>query len=235
METFGQQDKVASSPQAFLWIFLQIQNKFWRYAELNRFWVGWTKFPFYELGQQEWGQGCIRYKCDLKVQGIQEVPKGPGFAWGVGVQTTTHADRHINTMNRPGLRAGPSENIKIHNLFWPGSTGGQQFTDCLQKLQSYQSGGQQEVTDDGFKFKPTLILSWKLGFSSLSRILFQENIVPDASAQDAECADSDHDGDFSKQGGSSTWGGTSRREGAGERRHRDHHYISSWVLHVGYH
>ena len=25
--------------------------------------MGWTKFPFYELGQQERGQGCIRYKC----------------------------------------------------------------------------------------------------------------------------------------------------------------------------
>ena len=26
--------------------------------------MGWTKFPFYELGQQERGQGCIRYKCE---------------------------------------------------------------------------------------------------------------------------------------------------------------------------
>ena len=33
------------------------------YAELNLFWVGWTKLPLYELGQQERGQGCIRDKC----------------------------------------------------------------------------------------------------------------------------------------------------------------------------
>ena len=62
METCGRQEKVASGCQVLLGIFIQIHNLFWRYAELNRFWVGWTKFPFYELGQQERGQGCIRYK-----------------------------------------------------------------------------------------------------------------------------------------------------------------------------
>ena len=62
METCGHQEKDASSPQVLLEIFLQIQNLFWRYAELNRLRVGWTKFPFYELCQQNWGQGCIGYK-----------------------------------------------------------------------------------------------------------------------------------------------------------------------------
>ena len=45
METCGQQEKVESNPQVLLEIFLQIQNFFWRYAKLNRFWVGWTKIP----------------------------------------------------------------------------------------------------------------------------------------------------------------------------------------------
>ena len=38
-------------------------TKFWRYAELNHFWVGRTKLPLYEVGQQERSQGCIRNKC----------------------------------------------------------------------------------------------------------------------------------------------------------------------------
>ena len=64
IETCGQEGKVASSPQVLLGIFFTNTTFFWRYAELNRFWVGWTKFPLYELGQQERGQDCIRYKCE---------------------------------------------------------------------------------------------------------------------------------------------------------------------------
>ena len=63
METCGQQEKVAAKPKVLLGIFLKIQTLFWRYAELNRFLMGLTKFPFYDLGQQEWSQGCIRNKC----------------------------------------------------------------------------------------------------------------------------------------------------------------------------
>ena len=34
--------------------------------------------------------------------------------WGqTDRQTDKHADRHINTMNRPGLRAGPIENNNL--------------------------------------------------------------------------------------------------------------------------
>ena len=32
---------------------------------------GCTKFPFYELGQQGWGQGCIRNKCDVQSNSIK--------------------------------------------------------------------------------------------------------------------------------------------------------------------
>ena len=46
METCGHQEKVASRPKVILEIFLKIQKS------------------FYELGQQERGQGFIRYKCD---------------------------------------------------------------------------------------------------------------------------------------------------------------------------
>ena len=37
METCDQQEKVASSPQVLLGIFLQVQNIFLSYAVLNRF------------------------------------------------------------------------------------------------------------------------------------------------------------------------------------------------------
>ena len=56
----------------------------------------------------------------LKVQGIQEVSKDPGFAGGWGTDkhrhTHRHTHRHINTMTRPGLGAGPSENHPHVNL-----------------------------------------------------------------------------------------------------------------------
>ena len=42
-----------------IFFFIKILNKFWRYAELNRFWVGGTKFPFYESGQEEIGPGLL--------------------------------------------------------------------------------------------------------------------------------------------------------------------------------
>ena len=29
--------------------------------------MGWTKLPFYELGQKEEGQGCIKYKCGVQI------------------------------------------------------------------------------------------------------------------------------------------------------------------------
>ena len=40
MVTCDQQEKVLSSQKVILWIFLEIRNLFWRYAELNRFLVG---------------------------------------------------------------------------------------------------------------------------------------------------------------------------------------------------
>ena len=62
METCGQQEKVVTRPKVLLNFFLKIQNLMESYAQLNRFWVGWTKFPLYELGQQKRGQACIRNK-----------------------------------------------------------------------------------------------------------------------------------------------------------------------------
>ena len=53
METCGQQEKAASSRQILLEIVLQIENIFSRYAELSRFGVGWTKFPFYEVASRK--------------------------------------------------------------------------------------------------------------------------------------------------------------------------------------
>ena len=52
MVTWNQQEKVASSLQVLLGIILQIQNIFQSYAELNRLWVGRSKFPFYELASR---------------------------------------------------------------------------------------------------------------------------------------------------------------------------------------
>ena len=40
MVTCDQHEKIASSPKVLLGIFLQIRNKFGRYAELNRLCVG---------------------------------------------------------------------------------------------------------------------------------------------------------------------------------------------------
>ena len=71
METCGPQQKVVSRAKVLLGIFRKIQNLFLRYAKLNPFWVGWTKFPFYEIGQQERGQGCIRNKCEHRALTVQ--------------------------------------------------------------------------------------------------------------------------------------------------------------------
>ena len=46
---------------AGIWLF-NSRNGVYRYTELNHFLVGWTKFQFFELRQQEWGQGCIKNK-----------------------------------------------------------------------------------------------------------------------------------------------------------------------------
>ena len=59
METCEQQEKVASRAKVLLGIALQIQNWFWRYAEWNRLWVGWTEIPILWAGQKERSQGCI--------------------------------------------------------------------------------------------------------------------------------------------------------------------------------
>ena len=40
MVTCDQQEKVLSSQKVLLWIFLQIRNLIWRYAELNRLLMG---------------------------------------------------------------------------------------------------------------------------------------------------------------------------------------------------
>ena len=48
----------------------------------------------------------------LKVQGIQKVPKGPGFWGGTNKQTHKQTNTHINTMTRPGLRDRLSETWK---------------------------------------------------------------------------------------------------------------------------
>ena len=52
MVTCDQQEKVAYSPKVSLENFLQLTNKFWRYAELNSLWVGWSEIPIlWELQQ----------------------------------------------------------------------------------------------------------------------------------------------------------------------------------------
>ena len=54
MVTCDQQEKVAYGPKVSLENFLQIRNSFWRYAELNRLWVGWSEIPFlWELQQDD--------------------------------------------------------------------------------------------------------------------------------------------------------------------------------------
>ena len=60
--------------------------EFWRYANLNPFWVGWTKFLFYELGQQEQerGQGCVGNKCG---QFLALTSKKWLFFWGMNTNT----------------------------------------------------------------------------------------------------------------------------------------------------
>ena len=52
--TCDQQKKVLSSQKVLLWIFLQIRNFIWRYAELNRLLVGSGLIPFnIELQQDD--------------------------------------------------------------------------------------------------------------------------------------------------------------------------------------
>ena len=40
--------------------------------------MGWTKFPLYELGQQERGKGCIRNKYDIgtTIAGVSPIVRG---------------------------------------------------------------------------------------------------------------------------------------------------------------
>ena len=64
MVTCDQKEKVASSPKVLLGIFLQIQNKFCRYAKLNRLWVDWSKFPFYELASRSWARAVKANCCE---------------------------------------------------------------------------------------------------------------------------------------------------------------------------
>ena len=45
MVTCDQQENVLSSQKVLLWIFPEIQNLFWRYAELNRLLVGTGQIP----------------------------------------------------------------------------------------------------------------------------------------------------------------------------------------------
>ena len=49
METSGHQEKVASRPQLLLGIFMKILNKFWRYADINRFLCGWHQIPILRI------------------------------------------------------------------------------------------------------------------------------------------------------------------------------------------
>ena len=45
MVTCDQEEKGLASEKVLLWIFLQIINKIWRYAELNSLWVGIGLIP----------------------------------------------------------------------------------------------------------------------------------------------------------------------------------------------
>ena len=52
--TCDRQEKVLSSPKVLLRNFLQIRNSFWRYAEINRLWVGSSEIPIlWELQQDD--------------------------------------------------------------------------------------------------------------------------------------------------------------------------------------
>ena len=59
MVTCDQQEKVSSSQKILLWIFLQIRNLIWRYAELNRSLVGSGLIPLnIELQQDDFTFCC---------------------------------------------------------------------------------------------------------------------------------------------------------------------------------
>ena len=65
MVTCDQQEKVLSSQKVLLWIFLEINNVFWRSAELNRFLVGTGQIPLNIELQQDNRTVCCSHKIVL--------------------------------------------------------------------------------------------------------------------------------------------------------------------------
>ena len=61
MVTCDQQKKVLSSQKVVLWIFLQIRNFIWRYAELNRLLVGSDLISLNIELQQDDRTACCRH------------------------------------------------------------------------------------------------------------------------------------------------------------------------------
>ena len=62
MVTCDQQEKVLSSQNVLLWIFLQIINSIWRYAELNRLLVGSSLIPLNNELEQDDRTVCCNNK-----------------------------------------------------------------------------------------------------------------------------------------------------------------------------
>ena len=62
MVTCDQQEKVLSSQNILLWIFLEIQYLIWRYAELNRSLVGSSLIPLSIELEQDNRTVCCNHK-----------------------------------------------------------------------------------------------------------------------------------------------------------------------------
>ena len=62
MVTCDQKEKVLSSPNVLLWIFLEIIYLIWRYAELNRLFVGSSLIPLNIKLEQDDRTVCCNHK-----------------------------------------------------------------------------------------------------------------------------------------------------------------------------
>ena len=62
MGTCDQQEKVSSSQNVLLWIFLEIRYLIWRYAELNRLLVGSDPIPWNIELKQDDRTVCYNHK-----------------------------------------------------------------------------------------------------------------------------------------------------------------------------
>ena len=64
MVTYDQHEKILSSQKVLLWIFLQIRDLIWRYAELNCLLVGSGLIPLSIELQQDDHTVCCGHKID---------------------------------------------------------------------------------------------------------------------------------------------------------------------------